>query len=128
MHEKKNAVSAGILIVDDEDDTLFVFSRLLRRLNCPVNAVRTLEDAERAIGEHEYRVVVTDLRLSGTLSEEGLDVLRAAREKNAQVILVTGYGSPAAMTKAYDLGAAYYFEKPVHPAQLLGALETLCRS
>lgn len=122
-------MDARILIIDDEDDSLYLFSRLLGRLHCAVDAVSTLDDAERAMRRHRYDVIVTDLRLSGSTSEEGLDVLRAARTQNggAEVIVVTGYGSPSAMTKAYQLGAAYYFEKPVQPAQLLDAVEALCR-
>lgn len=122
-------MSARVLIVDDEDDTLFVFSRLVRRLNLDIDTARSFEDARQAIGDNDYRVVVTDLRLTAVTGEEGLHVLRSAHEKNGDtaVIIVTGYGSPAAMTKAYELGAAYYFEKPVRPAQLLHAVESLCR-
>jgi len=122
-------MSARVLIVDDEDDTLFVFSRLVSRLNLDVDTARSLEDAHQAISENDYRVIVTDLRLTAVTGEEGLHVLRSAHEKNGNtaVIVVTGYGSPAVMTKTYELGAAYYFEKPVRPAQLLNALEALCR-
>src|SRR5947207_5394666 len=67
------SVQTRILIVDDEDDTLFVFSRLLRRLeSCPVDAVRTLDEAAEALRGRRYSVVVTDLRLTGADSEEGL--------------------------------------------------------
>ena len=122
-------MDARILIIDDEDESLYVFTRLLGRLDCAVDAVGTLAEAERAMRRHRYDVIVTDLRLSGSASEEGLDVLRAVRAQSGgtEVIVVTGYGSPAAMTKAYQLGAAYYFEKPVQPARLLDAVEALCR-
>jgi len=125
------SVQSRILIVDDEDDTLFVFSRLLRRLeSCPVDAVRTLDEAAEALRGQRYSVVVTDLRLTGADGEEGLDILRLARDSGGEteVIVVTGYGSPSSMTKAYQLGAAYYFEKPVRPARLLEAVEALCRT
>lgn len=117
-----------ILIVDDEESTLFVYSRLLQRLNAPIDVVRTIEEAEQVLGENDYGVVLTDLRLTGAVSEEGLDVLRRAREKSPspEVIVITGYGCPSAMTKAFTLGAAYYFEKPVRPIQLLHAVESLC--
>ena len=123
-------MQSRILIVDDEDDTLFVFSRLLRRLDgCPVDSVRSFDEAAAALRGNRYHVVVTDLRLSGADSEEGLDILRLARDGGGtEVIVVTGYGSPSSMTKAYQLGAAYYFEKPVRPARLLEAVEALCRA
>ena len=124
-------MQSRILIIDDEDDTLFVFTRLLRRIEgCPVDSVRTFDEAAEALRDNRYHVVVTDLRLSGADSEEGLDILRLARDGGGEteVIVVTGYGSPSSMTKAYQLGAAYYFEKPVRPARLLEAVETLCRT
>ena len=119
-----------ILIVDDEDDTLFVYERLLRRLKVPVDSARTIEEAERVLGTNDYAVVLTDLRLTGVSSEEGLDILRSVRAKghDTEVVVVTGYGSPSAMTCAYELGAAYYFEKPVAPDALLRAMEALCHS
>ena len=128
--EVQRFVQKRILIVDDEDQTLLVFTRLLRRLSYPVDAARTAEEALQVISANDYRVVVTDLRLSGVSGEEGLDILRCARAKSTdtEVIVVTGYGNPGAMSKAYQLGAAYYFEKPVHPDALLGALEALCPS
>ena len=128
--EVLNQLEKRILIVDDEDETLYVYSRLLRRLRIPVDAARTKEEAEQSIGSNDYRVVVTDLRLTGVTGEEGLDILRFARSRShdIEVVVVTGYGSPAAMTKAYQLGAAYYFEKPVGPDALLHALEALCHS
>src|SRR5436305_5760630 len=104
-----------ILLVDDEEATLFTFARLLRRLDCVVDSARSLVEAEAALSANEYSVVITDLRLDGARGEDGLEVLRSARAKSAtvEIIVITGYGSPSAMTKAYELGAAYYFEKPV---------------
>jgi len=118
-----------ILIVDDERDTLTAFSRLLRRLECDVDVAVSIDDAASAIDGATYRLIVTDLRLTPATGEEGLEVLRRARAKNGstEVIIVTGYGSPAVMTRAFDLGAAYYFEKPVQPARLIEAVEQLCR-
>jgi len=119
-----------ILIVDDERDTLTAFSRLLRRLvDCTVDVTDTLPGATQAIDDGDYDVIVTDLRLTVATGEEGLDLLRRAKQKTsaAAVIIVTGYGCPAVMTKAYELGAAYYFEKPVQPARLIQAVEELCR-
>lgn len=116
-----------VLLVDDEEETLLVYKNLVRRLACEVDAVQTMEEAEQLIATGRYRVVVTDLRLTGVLGEEGLEILRYVKEKSpgTQVVLVTGYGSPDILSKAYELGAAYYFEKPVHPIRLLEALQEL---
>ena len=117
-----------ILIVDDERDTLTVLSRLLRRLEVEIDVAISLSDAATAIDGRTYQLVITDLRLTPTTGEEGLEILRRARRKSTatEVIVVTGYGNPAVMTRAFELGAAYYFEKPVQPAQLIEAVGELC--
>lgn len=116
-----------ILLVDDDEETLVIFSALIRRLQCHVDAVTSIEAAERLLDAGRYDVVITDLRLTGVLGEEGLEILQYVKEKNptTQVILVTGFGNPQLMTRAYRLGAACYFEKPVDPGRLIGAIQQL---
>jgi len=118
-----------ILIVDDERETLSAFTQLLRRLECDIDVAVSLSDAATAIDGRTYHLIITDLRLTPTTGEEGLEILRRARQKNAstEVIVITGYGCPSVMTRAFDLGAAYYFEKPVQPARLIEAVGELCR-
>ncbi len=116
-----------ILLVDDDEETLTIFTALIRRLQCHVDAVTSIEAAERLLDAGRYDVVITDLRLTGVLGEEGLEIMQYVKEKNptTQVILITGFGNPQLMTRAYRLGAACYFEKPVDPARLVGAIQQL---
>jgi DNA-binding NtrC family response regulator len=116
-----------ILLVDDDEETLTIFTALIRRLQCHVDAVASIEAAERLLDAGRYDVVITDLRLTGVLGEEGLEILQYVKEKSpkTQVILITGFGNPQLMTRAYRLGAACYFEKPVDPARLIGAIQQL---
>jgi DNA-binding NtrC family response regulator len=104
-----------ILIVDDEPAILLSFRKLLQGPSLVVDIADRMEEAERLLKENRYCVVIADLRLTGVLGEEGLELLRYVKEHDleAQVILITGYGSPAIMDKAFQMGAAYYFEKPV---------------
>jgi DNA-binding NtrC family response regulator len=59
--------------------------------------------------------VITDLRFSGPAGEEGLAVVRAARARQpeAPVVLMTGWGSPEAEREARRLGVAAFVPKPV---------------
>lgn len=116
-----------ILLVDDEEPILLSFTKLLTRASYEVDTAERIEDAEALLETRTYRVVVTDLRLTGVLGQEGLEILRYVREKNPEtgVILVTGHGNPEIMNRAYQLGAACYFEKPVEPKQLIDAVREL---
>lgn len=117
----------SILIVDDDEETLVVIAALLRRSGYGVDTARTVEEAERLLGTTCYRAVITDLHLSGMLGEEGLEILSFVRERHPEiaVILLTGYGSPEVVSKAYQRGAAFYFEKPVHPHRLIDSIQEL---
>lgn len=120
-------MSQRILVVDDQISTLVSFQRLLQGPRVIVDTADRMEVAERFLKENRYGVVVADLRLTGVLGEEGLEILRYVKEHDlgTQVILVTGYGSPDIMEKAFELGAAFYFEKPVNTELLKDALASL---
>lgn len=129
LHSGSSSPATRVLLVDDDEETLTIFTALIRRLHTHVDAVTSIEAAEKLLDSDRYDVVVTDLRLTGVLGEEGLEILQYVKEKSpgTEVILVTGFGNPQLMTRAYRLGAACYFEKPVDPGRLIVAIEQLRR-
>lgn len=90
-----------------------------------VDTAETLQSADLMLcnaGKYDY--VIADVRLSGTLSTEGLTLLETIKKQmpHTKVIVITGYGNPAVMERAYRGGADFYFEKPVSFETLLRAL------
>ncbi|WP_176722326.1 response regulator [Candidatus Thiosymbion oneisti] len=93
-----------VLVVDDEPDLLeqlkFVASKTT---GGQVLKAASAMEAIRLIEEKDFDLVITDLRME--TDEAGLDVIKAAREKDlwTQVILVTAYQMPEVIAKgAYD--------------------------
>jgi len=86
-----------------------------------------IKTAEKLLKENIYNVAIVDLRLTGVNGEEGLKIIKYVKEfySQTEVILVTGYGSPAVMEKAQAKGAAFYFEKPVSSEVLKKAMRSL---
>ncbi len=125
QEECKNVQS--ILIVDDEQAILMAFCKLFQSPYVHIDVAETLEEVRNYLQQRVYDVVIADLRLTGVLGEEGLDILRWIREHAPQTrtILMTGYGNPEVMERAYELGAAFYFEKPVAVHALEEALRAL---
>lgn len=115
-----------LLIVDDETTILIAFKKLLQSPGVEVDTAETLEEVQALLSKHPYDAVIADLRLSGIAGEEGLDILRYVKERHpdTQVILITAYGNQDIMKKAYTLGAAYYFEKPVSTNIIRDALRS----
>lgn len=116
-----------ILIVDDEKAILLAFKKILKSPSVAVDTAETIGEAEDLLKSNTYNAVIVDLRLTGINGEEGLQIIKHVKELHPQtnVILVTGYGSPAVMEKAYALGAAFYFEKPVSSDVMKIALKSL---
>lgn len=118
-----------VLIVDDEPAIHFAYRRLIERQGITVDGCTGFEEAAALLRTRRYGAIVADLRLSGTDNEDGMEVLRLAREvqPEAGVILVTGYGNQEIGKAALALGAAHYYEKPVLPEVILASLAGLMR-
>ena len=116
-----------ILIVDDEVGILLAYKKLLQHEQIAIDTATTIEQAEELLKKKHYHVVIADLRLTGILGKEGLELIRYVKEQHldSECILVTAYGSPEIRQEALSLGASYYFEKPVSGKELKEALESL---
>ena len=102
-----------ILIVDDEE----IFARSLTeylnktRDEFEANSVYSADDALKVLGESEYELVITDIKMPGL---SGLELLDKVREKYPRigVIVMTAYGLPETEEEASNRGSLYYIEKP----------------
>ncbi|NLG16863.1 MAG: response regulator [Fibrobacter sp.] len=116
-----------ILVVDDEEAILLAFRKLLKRPNVEVDTCECIEDAKAKIDSIYYDAVIADLRLSGTLGQEGFEIISYIRNKSKEtrIALITAYGSSGTFEKAMGLGADLYFEKPVSMGNLNEVLESI---
>jgi DNA-binding NtrC family response regulator len=119
MQRKGNLIEVNmdkkILIVDDEADILNNLSRFLKTTGVEVITTTRIEEAEYAIKHSFFDVVLADIRLSGVLGREGLELLPFIQEHSpgTKVIIMTGYGGSEIEKEAYDKGAYFYFDKPI---------------
>jgi len=113
-----------ILVVDDEPAVLFAYRKLIERDGMTVDISANLEEAIRHIRARCYLAVIVDMRLAGTDNQDGLEILRIIQKErpSTKTILATGYGDGEIEKTARALGVAYYFKKPVAPADILKAL------
>ena len=116
-----------ILIVDDEVNLLNLLSKALRKNGVEVITATTIEEAEYAITHTFFDVVLADIRLTGVLGRQGLELLPFVSDKSpdTRVIIMTGYGSPDIEEEAYEKGAYFYFDKPIDLNLLKERLEEI---
>jgi DNA-binding NtrC family response regulator len=108
----------SILLVDDDPLVLAGFREILVREGYDVTAVFSGREALAKLESRAYDVILTDLLMPRV---SGLDVLRFAREKHPEsiVIVVTGYASVRSAVEALRLGALDYLIKPCDESELL---------
>ena len=114
---------AKFLVVDDEALARDRLRRLLRKhaVKAVVDAVRTGEEAVRAIVEYEPHAVFLDIQL-GDLS--GFDVIEAVgASRMPPVVFVTAYDEYA--IRAFDVHALDYLVKPYTEERFIQALDRL---
>ena len=104
---------ARILVVDDKENILKLFARILG----DGYELTTAADGGRAISlvaAQPFDVVVTDLRMPGA---DGFEVLRAvkARAPETEVIMMTAYATVGDAVEAMKQGAYDYLQKPFDP-------------
>jgi len=100
-----------ILIVDDEAFIRENLERILAEDGYRPLSTESPDDAIRIVAEEEISLVLLDLNLG---SHSGLDVLRAMKEVDPEilVIIITGYGTVESAVEALKIGAYDYIKKP----------------
>lgn len=112
---------ARILIVDDKENFLALFRRILPsdlEVTCVTNGVQ----AFHLLTQESFDVMVTDVRMPGTDGMTLLEKVRAAGI-DVDVILMTAYGTIADAVRAMKFGASDYITKPFEPDAVVLAIE-----
>jgi two-component system response regulator PilR (NtrC family) len=112
-----------ILVVDDEADLRELLEITLLKMGLDVDSAATLRQARSLVEEHDYALILTDMRLPDGL---GLELVRevTASHKGTPIAVITAYGSAENAVVALKAGAFDYISKPV----ALDALRVRVRS
>ena len=107
---------AHILVVDDKENMLKLFCRLLSDQHDITTAADGRSGLD-ALKEDDFDLVVTDIRMPGM---SGMQLLVEAKRLAPEVvvILMTAYGEVAQAVEAMKQGAYDYITKPFDPDQL----------
>ena len=116
-----------ILFLDDEEAIRTSVSEQLRHWGYTVLAAATMDEARRAVLNHESTIdiIISDLRLRG--GEDGIHAIAQIRELcgfTVPAVLVTGDTAPAQVQRIHESGHIVLF-KPVPPKELYNVLKGL---
>lgn len=110
--------SVRILVVDDEDSFRKRCVRLLARQGFDVVGATSGSSALEIIHGSRCDIMLIDIRMPGM---DGMELLQEVRHfhSNAEIIMMTGYGSVDTAVKAMKSGAYDYLTKPFDVDELL---------
>jgi two-component system, NtrC family, response regulator PilR len=114
---------ANVLVVEDEANARQVLTLTLEGQGHRVVGCANAAEAEVALDQQHFEVILTDLRMEGR--DEGLDVVRMGARvcPETPVILLTAYASAQTAVEAMKEGAFDYLTKPVSAEELVQAVE-----
>jgi DNA-binding NtrC family response regulator len=116
------AVSAKILIVDDEVNIRDALATLLAKSGYEVSTAANGEEAILKIQGTSFDLSIVDLKMPGM---GGVELLRWIKEHStdSEVIVMTAYGSVETAVEAMKAGAYDYLSKPIDKERLPIAIE-----
>lgn len=106
-----------IMIIDDEEIVCRRLKPAIEKMGCAVETFLEPIPALRRLGEKEFDIVVTDVRMDEV---DGIQVLEEARKKSprTEVIVITGHAMMALAREAMQKGAFDFISKPFKPNDL----------
>lgn len=116
-----------ILIVDDEPTILLTLSYAVQSPDVEVVTASRLDSAEEALKRYRFDLVIVDIRMSGVLGVEGLELLSYIKRHWPQtdVIVMTAYGSDEIRKEAFERGASRYYNKPIDINELFAHIRDM---
>jgi DNA-binding NtrC family response regulator len=116
-----------ILLVDDEPTILLGLSHVLRGAGAEVTACPSRAGAETAIQNQVFDLAILDVRLSGSETTAGLDLVTKMKQRcpSTRVIVMTAFGTEEIQREAVARGAAAYWDKPIDLEHLVGLVREL---
>jgi DNA-binding NtrC family response regulator len=120
MRDEEGTVeaTAKVLVVEDDEVLRRLLIDVLSDQNYHVEAAETGEDGLREMERDVFDVILLDINLPGI---DGMDVLRLApaRQPDAQIVMMTAFGTVDTAVEAMKQGAFDYINKPFSTDELL---------
>ncbi|MBI9075474.1 MAG: response regulator [Desulfatibacillum sp.] len=115
-------VPINILVVDDEEDFVEMFSMRLEEMGEIVKGVHSGQECLDILAQADVDVVILDIKMPGM---DGIETLREIKRRNpiVEVILLTGHGTTDTAVEGMKLGAFDYLNKPADFRELMEKLE-----
>lgn len=120
------ARAARILVVDDEQIVLDLFSRVLRSKGHQVTCVADGYEAVKKVKQQLFDIIFLDIVMPGM---NGLETYREIKsvDPNAHTIMMTGYSVEELIEQAMLEGVQDCLRKPFDLKEIMGSVEKVLK-
>jgi DNA-binding NtrC family response regulator len=107
----------NILVLDDEKNIRLTIRRCLESPELSIDDAINGEEALKKLTEHNYDLLLLDLKLPGI---DGMEILKMVKDKypEMKVVIISAHGTIQTAVEAMKTGALDFLEKPFTPADL----------
>jgi len=117
----------NILLVDDEQDSRHYVAKFLEKWGHQVVEAGDGKEALAAYAQHDFHLVLSDIRMPNM---DGIQLLRSLRtssypNNNADIVLFTAFSDVESAVDALRAGAYDYILKPVNVKELLALIDSV---
>lgn len=118
-------VRPRMLVVEDSEEVAFALAEYFGERGYSVLCTSTFEGACAALKTFDFAAIIADCRLSGSGSQEGLDLLRFVdgRVPRPRFVLLTAYATRSMEAEARAFGANAVLLKPAPLDAVARAIE-----
>ena len=119
-------MAPSILIVEDDITFSLMLRTWLTRKGFQVEAFTSVGEAKKDVEEHDFQLVMSDLRLP---DGDGIGFLKWLKEVRPDIplIMMTSYADIQTAVQAIKLGASDYISKPINPDDLFGKITEIIK-
>ncbi len=120
-------MSVTVLVADPDKDILDIYSYRLRKAGYQVDLVTTGEEVLERVRVERPALLILAGNLGGVL--DGFETVRKIREQEATahlpVVIATSRDRTDDVNRGYEVGADFYFIKPVELDRLVRLVQSL---
>jgi two-component system, NtrC family, response regulator PilR len=106
-----------VLVIDDEADIRDLMELTLVKMGLSVQTAAGVAEAKKALRNHAFSLVLTDMRMPDGSGLEIVDYI-TAQNLDIPIAVITAYGNAEQAVEALKNGAFDYLQKPITLAQL----------
>jgi signal transduction histidine kinase len=116
-----------IVIVDDDEDSLFWLGSLVTSAGATARTVGTVHDALEALAADRCDLLLSDI---GMPDHDGLELVREVRRRGwaMPAVAVTAFASPDERSRILAAGYDVYVTKPISPETFVATLAAILRA